>query len=92
MNSRRYSGASTRVARVRVENNVFDDVDHPHIFHDGEPTAQIVASGDLYTGTAVRQPQRRPANREGAAFDPPYDYTLPASGVEAVVKANAGPR
>jgi len=78
-------------ARVVVENNVFDDVSQPHIFYDGETTAQMVATGNQYSGASIAQVGQQ--SGQGAAFDPPYDYTLdPASGIKALVLSNAGPR
>jgi pectate lyase len=88
-----YAVGAALQARVVVENNVFDDVTHPHIFYDGETTAQMVAEGNLYVGASASNPSEGQQSGQGTAFDPPYDYTLdPANGVAAVVKANAGPR
>jgi pectate lyase len=73
-------------ARVRIENNVFEGVKDPHIFYDGETTAQIVASGNQYTN-ATGQMQMG----QGSAFMPPYQYKLEdVATVAASVKANAG--
>jgi pectate lyase len=74
-------------ARLVVENNYFDGVSNPHIFYEGEPTAQIVADGNVYMNTTGMQDEG-----QGSAFDPPYDYDLdPAENVKAVVMANSGP-
>jgi pectate lyase len=88
-----YGVGAALQSQLRVENNVFDDVTHPHIFYDGETTAQMVATGNLYTGASADSPSEGQQSGQGASFTPPYDYTLDAaSAVEAVVKANAGPQ
>jgi pectate lyase len=77
-------------ARIRVENNHFDGVKDPHIFYDDEPTAQIVASGNVYTGISNTT---RKQTGQGAAFTPPYPAAMDAgTGVKALVMAGAGPQ
>lgn len=75
-------------AKVVVENNYFEDVNSPHIFHEGSKTAQIVATGNEY----VRVTGLKDVG-QGEAFKPPYPYTPePASSVKATVMASAGPQ
>jgi len=76
-------------ANIRDENNVFIGVKNPIDSADYSNSASIIqSSGDLLqttTGTAT--------DIGGAAFTPPYAYTLdPASGVEQAVKNAAGPQ
>ncbi|WP_437737621.1 pectate lyase family protein [Sorangium sp. So ce1335] len=78
-------------ARLRVENNTFDGVKDPHIFYDGEPTAQIVASGNAYLGMSDTT---RKETGQGSAFTPPYTVTLDTADAtlkDAVTRC-AGPR
>jgi pectate lyase len=75
-------------SRLLIENNHFEGVADPHIFYDGEPTAEIAIGGNLYTATSGAQDMG-----QGSSFDPPYPYTPdPAAQVKASVMANAGPR
>ncbi|WP_437627045.1 pectate lyase family protein [Sorangium sp. So ce1151] len=78
-------------ARLRVENNTFDGVKDPHIFYEGEPTAQIVASGNAYIG--MSDTTRKEAG-QGSAFTPPYTVALDAAdaSLKDVVTRCAGPR
>ncbi|WP_437971352.1 hypothetical protein WMF04_19530 [Sorangium sp. So ce260] len=78
-------------ARLRVENNYFDGVKDPHIFYEGEPTAQIVASGNAYIGMSDTT---RKDTGQGSAFTPPYTVTLDAAdaSLKDVVTRCAGPR
>lgn len=75
-------------AKALVENNYFDGVNNPHVFYEGEKTAQIVANGNEYIEvTGLRDVG------QGEAFVPPYAYNLdPAATVKATVMANAGPQ
>jgi len=76
-------------SKVLVQNNYFDNVKDPHIFYNGETTAQIVASGNVYIG--VSNTSKRDAG-QGAAFTPPYQAVLdPANSVKAMVMEGAGP-
>jgi len=79
-------GAGTE-ARLLIENNYFEGVNDPHIFYDGEPTAQIAQEGNEYANTTGRQDEG-----QGSSFMAPYDYELyaPAS-IKTSVMANAGP-
>lgn len=73
-------------ARVLVENNHFHEVEDPHVVREGEG-GELVAIGNLYEDTVGDQ------DEAGAAFDPPYAYTLdPADQVRALVEAGAGPQ
>jgi len=75
-------------ARLLIEGNHFDHVADPHRFYDGEPTAQIVAHGNLYTETSGAQD-----TGQGAAFTPPYAYRLDdVAMVRELVMSQAGPR
>lgn len=78
-------------ARLRVENNTFDGVKDPHIFYDGEPTAQIVASGNTYVGMSATT---RKETGQGSSFSPPYTVTLDTADatLKDVVMRCAGPR
>lgn len=77
-------------ARIRVENNHFDGIKDPHIFYDNEPTAQIVASGNVYTG--ISNTTRKDVG-QGSAFTPPYTVAMLAGDqVKAKVMAEAGPQ
>lgn len=75
-------------AKVLVENNYFENVNNPHIFHEGKKTAQIVAKGNEYINvTGLRDVG------QGDAFVPPYDYNLEsAATAKATVMAHAGPQ
>lgn len=75
-------------AKVVIENNFFEDMNDPHIFYEGEKTAQIVARGNEYVNvTGLKN------SGQGPAFTPPYPYELdPAATVKATVMANAGPQ
>jgi pectate lyase len=83
-----YAIAGGTEAKLLIENNYFENVNSPHIFHEGDTTAQIVASGNEYSNaTGLRQ------TGQGSAFVPPYAYVLaPASSVKAAVMATAGPK
>jgi pectate lyase len=75
-------------ARLRIENNYFEAVASPHIFYDGESTAEIVAAGNVYVATSGEQ-----QSGQGAAFVAPYPYSLDdANSVPASVTAQVGPR
>jgi pectate lyase len=79
--------ASTSGAGVLVEANAFDDVDDP--FHTGDGDSlpgALVARDNHLVGSGV--------GRTGGVVAPiPYDYTPdPATDVEALVTAYAGPR
>jgi pectate lyase len=75
-------------ARLRVENNVFEGMSNPHVFYEGEPTAQIVASGNKYTNTTGDM-----HTGQGNSFMPAYPYELEdVATVAASVKAHAGPK
>ncbi|WP_437947786.1 hypothetical protein WME98_44915 [Sorangium sp. So ce296] len=78
-------------ARLRIENNTFDGVKDPHVFYDGEPTAQIVASGNAYFGLSDTT---RKDMGQGSAFTPPYTVALDPAGasLKDVVTRCAGPR
>ncbi|WP_437872811.1 pectate lyase family protein [Sorangium sp. So ce363] len=78
-------------ARLRIENNYFDGVKDPHVFYDGEPTAQIVASGNAYIG--MSDTTRKDAG-QGSAFAPPYTVALGTAdaSLKDVVTRCAGPR
>jgi pectate lyase len=83
-----YAVGAALQSRVRVENNVFEGVSNPHIFYDAEPTAQMVAVGNLYTNTTGERQMG-----QGSAFMPPYAYKLEdVATVAASVRANSGPR
>lgn len=83
-----YAVGAGFAAQLLLEANFFDGVNDPHIFYDGEPTAQIVATGNEYASSTGAQD-----TGQGSAFVPPYVYALvPASGVAALVAASAGPR
>jgi pectate lyase len=83
-----YCVAGGKEARLVVENNFFENVVNPHIFYDGDTTAQIKASGNEYVNATGTQD-----SGQGAAFTPPYPYTLDAAAsVKANVMANVGPR
>jgi len=76
-------------ADIRDENDVFVGVKNPIDSQDYSNGASVIASsGDLFqmtTGTTQ--------DIGGAAFTPPYPYSLdPASDVEATVKNGAGPQ
>ena len=75
-------------ASLLIEANRFEGVNDPHIFYDGEATAQIVANDNVYVGTSGAQDEG-----QGSAFDPPYDYTLDdADTIGDLIRDNAGPR
>lgn len=78
-------------AKAVVENNYFDGVNDPHIFYNGAPTAQIVASGNTYIG--VSDTSAKDVG-QGSAFDPPYAYSLdtPNGALKDAVKQCAGPQ
>lgn len=86
-----YSIGAGLQAKARVENNYFDGVNDPHIFYDGEPTAQIVASGNTYIGLSDTSAKQ---TGQGASFTPTYMYKLDTAdgGLKDVVKQCAGPR
>ena len=70
---------------VLVENNVYIGVNRPLA---PDANGDMLARGNLFTNTNPANPM---AN--GVGFDPPYDYTLDAtSGLEAAIRAQAGPR
>ena len=76
-------------ADIRDENDVFVGVKNPIDSADYSNSASIIqSSGDLFTmSTGTTQ------DIGGAAFTPPYAYTLdPASGVETSVENGAGPQ
>ncbi len=79
-------------AQVLIENNVFAGVKDPHEFNNSsdEATAHITSKGNLYSGTSGTQS----TGGGGTPFvDPPYDYTPdPTSGLEAAIRAGAGPK
>ena len=83
-----YAIAAGTEAKLVIENNYFENINDPHIFYDGETTAQIVATGNEYVNvTGLRH------TGQGTAFVPPYPYTLQAgSSVKANVMANVGPQ
>jgi pectate lyase len=75
-------------AKLLVENNHFEGVKDAHFFHEGSTTAQIVASGNAYVNTTGKRD-----TGQGAAFTPPYPYTLdPVEQVPCLVGLGAGPR
>jgi len=75
-------------SRLLIENNAFDGVNDPHIFYNGESTAQIIARDNVYSATTGEQ-----QSGQGSAFVPPYDYSADAAtDVANVVMQNAGPR
>ncbi|HYC90416.1 MAG TPA: carbohydrate-binding protein, partial [Thermoanaerobaculia bacterium] len=72
-------------ASVLVENNAFIGVNDPIDLTYGDGAATV--RGNLFTNVSGNVTGR------GTAFTPPYAYTLDAaSSVEALVRANAGPR
>lgn len=83
-----YCIAGGKEARLVVENNFFENVANPHIFYDGDTTAQIRESGNEYVNvTGLKD------SGQGASFSPPYAYSLDAgASVKANVMTNAGPR
>jgi pectate lyase len=75
-------------ARLLIENNFFENVKDPHIFYDGDTTAQIKQSGNEYVNATGLKNEG-----QGASFTPPYQYALdPGPSVKAKVMANVGPR
>ena len=75
-------------ARLLIENNFFENVKDPHIFYDGDKTAQIKQSGNEYVNVTGLKDEG-----QGASFTPPYPYSLdPGPSVKAKVMANVGPR
>ena len=77
-------------ANILAQNNVFIGVADPletSGYSNGSSVAH--AEGNVYTNTSGMTADLR----GGSVFTPPYTVTLdPASGVEAHVRANAGPR
>ena len=77
-----YTVAAAIESRLLVENNYFDNVRYPHVFFSfingsaafEEPTAQMVANGNLYIGAADDADGKQ--SGQGAAFTPPYSTTL----------------
>ncbi|WP_437492324.1 hypothetical protein WME75_17705 [Sorangium sp. So ce1014] len=63
----------------------------PHVFYDGDPTAQIVASGNAYIGMSETT---RKDTGQGSAFTPPYTVTLDTAdaSLKDVVTRCTGPR
>lgn len=82
-----YALSAGYLARLLVENNVFDGVNDPIVFGTDEGTAEVVERGNDFstaTGDAVSR---------GVAFEPPYPYSLDETDVVAsLVRANAGVR
>jgi pectate lyase len=78
-------------ALLVIENNYFDGVNDPHLFYDGEPTAQIVASDNTYIGVSDTTAKD---TGQGSAFQPPYSAMLaPAdAALKDVVTSCAGPQ
>jgi pectate lyase len=75
------------MARLLIENNVFDGVSQPIIFGADQDTAEVVQRGNDFS-TATGAPVSR-----GAAFDPPYDYALDElAAVSQAVPTGAGIR
>ena len=75
-------------ANIRDENNVFIGVKNPIDSTDYSNSASIIHS----TGNLLQMTTGTSQDIGGAAFTPPYAYTLdPASGVESAVKNGAGP-
>ncbi len=75
------------MARLLIENNVFDSVNQPIVFGTDQDTAEVVERGNDYS-TATGAPVSR-----GTSFEPPYGYALDelATVVESV-PAEAGVR
>ena len=75
-------------ANVLMENNVFIGVRNPINSTEFSNAASVVVSrGNLYTNTSGTT-----ADKGTAVFTPPYAYSaVPASAVEAAVRAGAGP-
>jgi pectate lyase len=73
-------------ASIRDENNVFDAVKAPFNLNMDDPTALLTSVGNLYMGNAG-------VADIGTAFTPTYAYTPDATaGLEAAIKAGAGPK
>jgi len=86
-------GAGIEV-RMLLEGNFFNQVEDPHQIIDGNTTAEIVAplNGPNANGYSVGS-LLSTRDERGSAFTPSYSYELdPASCVQTIVTAGAGPR
>ncbi len=82
-----YGISAGYMARLVIENNVFDGTSEPIIFGTDQDTAEVVERGNDYS-TATGAPVSR-----GASFEPPYEYALDELfTVSQTVPANAGVR
>jgi pectate lyase len=73
---------------IRDENNVFINVNNPIDLTHADSASIVQSFGNIYMGTTGTQ-----ADMGGAAFTPPYAYSLdPTANVQAEVMAGAGPQ
>ena len=92
-----YCIGAGKYASVLIENNYFENVNHPHqaMYTESDPV-NITARGNIYHNTAGAQDSGMLGSDHGYAevFDnPPYAYMLDdAEAVPALVQANAGPQ
>ncbi len=82
-----YGISAGYMARLLIENNVFDGVSQPIIFGSDDATAEVVERGNDYKATTGA-----PVSR-GTSFEPPYDYVLDElTTVVQTVPSDAGVR
>jgi pectate lyase len=74
---------------IRAENNVFIGVNDPIKSYSTDGTGVIKSTGNVYTNTMGSSADVG----TGSVFTPSYSVTLdPTSGLEAAIRAGAGPR
>jgi pectate lyase len=82
-----YCIAARYMSKLLVENNFFEGVNDPIVFELDQDTAEVVETGNVYSGTSGDAVSR------GSAFEPPYAYPLEAAeAARDRVVAEAGAR
>ncbi|MFD0773671.1 cellulose binding domain-containing protein [Streptomonospora algeriensis] len=81
-----YGVASTMDAGVLVEDNYFENVEHPtHVGYASSDDGRLEASGNIYDNSGAPE-------TAGSVADVPYSYTPdPAADIPAIVANGAGP-